>query len=190
VTTASRATRAGAVRETMRQAARLDRDWQRKVPEDDRRYAPWMPFSVPAFTALLAEAMPEADGDRFLDIGCGPGSKLLIARDVFGLDAHGFDRNGEYVAAARSLGLSAEIADAETYAGYGRPDILWFNRVARDPEIQARIEAAIWRGMGEGALVICASLEAPPPARWFPVLDDWEIRRGIWMKPHRASAGW
>lgn len=186
--------RAEAVAATMRRAVQLDQQWQRKVPEDDRRYTPWMPFSTPAFVALLAEAMPEAQpagGDiRFLDIGCGPGSKMLIARDLFGLDATGFDRVPEYVAAARSLGLDAHDADAGHYAAYGRFQVIWFNRVARDAAIQARIEAKIWRDAADGTLVICANLEDRPPSSWFPVLDDWDDRRGIWVKPGVPAGGW
>jgi trans-aconitate methyltransferase len=178
----------------MRRAVQLDQQWQRKVPENDRRYTPWMPFSTPAFVALLAEAVPEARetrGDiRFLDIGCGPGSKMLIARDLFGLDATGFDRVPEYTAAARSLGLNANDADAEHYVAYGSFSVIWFNRVARDAEIQARIEARVWRDAAPGAVVLCANLEDRPPAAWLPVLDDWEDRRGIWAKPDVPPAPW
>jgi len=188
-------TRAGTVAATLRRAAQLDQQWMRKVPETDRRYTPWMPFSIPAFIALLAEALPEAPeirGDlRFLDIGCGPGSKMLIARDLFGLDVTGFDRVPEYVIAARSVALDAYIADAEDWPSYGNASVTWFNRVARDPEIQARIEAAVWRGAASGAVVIGANLEGPPPRSWLPVLDDWaDARRGIWANPGMPAAGW
>jgi hypothetical protein len=89
----------------------------RAVDEDNRAYTPWMPFNTPAFISLLAEALAEADVTSrtrrdlvFLDIGCGPGPKMLVARDLFGLDAHGFDRREEYVRAACSLGLDAKVA--------------------------------------------------------------------------------
>lgn len=187
-------TRAGTVAATLSRAAQLDRQWMRKVPETDRRYTPWMPFSIPAFIALLAEAMPEAQeirGDlRFLDIGCGPGSKMLIARDLFGLGAGGFDRVPEYTAAARSIGLNADDADAEHYTAYGSFSVIWFNRVARDPVIQARIEKRVWRDAAPGTVVIGANLEGPPPS-WLPVLDEWEdTRRGIWARPGTAPAAW
>lgn len=173
-------------------AAQLDREWQGKVTQDEADkalYTPWMPFQVYQFMALVPEAMAwfaDEQGRQditALEIGCGPGSKLLLMRDHFSLDAHGIDREPQYVAAARSLGLSAEVADAERYAGYGRFDLIWFNRVARDPAIQLAIEHAVWAGMRPGAVVICANLEYPPPQAWIPVLDDWELRRGIWVKP-------
>lgn len=166
----------------------------RAVDEDNRAYTPWMPFSTPAFIALLAEALAEADVTPrtrrdlvFLDIGCGPGPKMLVARDLFGLDAHGFDRREEYVKAACSLGLDAKTADAETFEHYGAADVLWANRVARDGQIQARIEQKMLRDMKPGATVIMANYEVVPPG-WYPILEDAETRRGIWQKPSEAPA--
>jgi hypothetical protein len=187
--------RAARIAEVIRTAARIEPQWQGRViqnPDERQQYTPWMPFSVPAFIALLAEALPAADGDYFLGIGCGIGSKELLAREIFGLDAHGFDRVAEYVAAARSLGIDAETADALEYTGYGKAHILWFNRVARDPALQARIERHVWVHAQPGAVAICANLDAPPPRdSWFPVLDDWDdLRRGIWQKIQLSAAGW
>jgi protein-L-isoaspartate O-methyltransferase len=178
--------RASLIADVMRKAAQLDRDWMRKVPEDVRNrrlYTPWMPFSIPAFVALLAEALPEVPGDRFLEVGCGPGSKMLIAREIFGLDVHGVERSDEMAAAARTLGLDAETADAAAWDGYGKHDVVWFNRPFRDPGTQQQLEDLVWRDMAPGAVVIVANLEHPPPSQWLVVLDDWEIRRGIYMKP-------
>jgi SAM-dependent methyltransferase len=159
----------------------------RKVPQGSeaefRLYLPFMPFPLPAFVMLLTEALPEAPGTRFLDVGCGSGSKLLVARDLFGLGCRGIDRVPEYVAAARELGLDAECTDALGYPGYGSADIIWLNRPFRDPGAEAALEAQIWEQMTPGAIVICANLEAPPPSSWFIVADLWEQRRGIWMKP-------
>jgi hypothetical protein len=184
---------------TLARASQLDRDWQRKVPEDDRRYIPWVPFSLPAFVSMLAEAVkglaeygvPGGSRDlRFFEVGCGPGPKMLVARDLFGLDVRGIDRNDEYVAAARSLGLPADVADATTYGNYGWAHVTWFNQVARDPGIQRAAEAAVWRGAQPGSVVMCANLEDRPPSSWLPVLDDWEARRGIWRKPDGTPSGW
>jgi hypothetical protein len=187
--------RAGRIAGVIRTAARIEPEWQGRVTQgrDERQqYTPWMPFSLPAFIALLAEAMPAADGDYFLEIGCGIGSKLLVARELFGLDAHGFDRVAEYVTAARTLGVDAEVADAREYAGYGKAHIVWFNRVARDPGLQARIERHVWAHVQPGAVAICANLEGRPPSgSWVPVLDDWaDLRRGIWQKIQLSPAGW
>jgi hypothetical protein len=190
--------RAAQVARTIARAVQLDLEWQGKVAEDDRRYTPWMPFQMFRFIALAAEAVRQLAEDglprgdiRALEIGCGPGPKMLVLRDLFGLDASGFDRNAEYVAAARSLGLAAETADAAEYTGYGRAHVIWFNRVARDPEIQARIERRVWAQARPGAIIICANLEGrPPPDRWLTVLDAWDDQRvGIWQKAGLPPGG-
>lgn len=175
---------------TLEAAERLDRDWQHRVPEEEasrRLYLPWMPLPLHAFIALLAEALPvaaaRAEDPAYLEIGAGPGSKLLIARDIFGLDAHGIERTGEYAAAGRSLGLDIETADAAGWKRYGDYDLIYFNRPMRDTALQAQLEAQVWEDMKPGAVVICANLENPPPWNWPVILDDWGVRRGISQKP-------
>ncbi len=172
-----------AIRETITQAGKLEREWQRKVPETDRSRTPWMPFPIPAFIALLAEALPEADGSKFLGIGAGIGTKELLAREIFGLEVLGIEVEKEYVAQAEALGVPVRVIDAAYYTGYGNYDILWFNRVFRDPDLQLSLEKIIWDGMAPGAVVICANLESfPPDGSFWPVLDDLEVRRGIFYK--------
>lgn len=194
------ASRATVVAATLLRAHLLGRAWMGKG-DGSRTYTPWMPFPQPAFISMLAEAVTAVaeyggtDGDgadiRFTEIGCGPGPNLMIARELFGLDVLGIDRNREYVSAAASLGYAAEVADAEKWTGYAWPHVTWFNRVARPADIQSRIEAAVWRGTRPGGIVMCANLEAPPPPSWLVILDEWEdVRRGIWRKPDMPAAGW
>lgn len=186
--------RAEHIASIMRICRNLDRDWQkRSANPDEERYTPWMPFELSEFIRMLAEALPEAlddtlAGDKFLDIGCGPGSKMLAAREIFGLDVHGIEISAEMAAAARTMGLDVDTADALAFAGYGDYGIIWFNRPFRDPVQQAELEAVVWEQMAPGAVVMCANLEDRPPSSWFIILDDWEARRGIWFKPHAVPA--
>lgn len=173
--------------DAIRTAAQAGRQWIGAVPQadgDKLRYTPWMPFQLFTFTAMLAEALPEADGPRFLEIGAGPGSCMLIAREVFGLDVHGIERTDEYAAAARALGLDVPTHDALSWPHYGNYDIIWFNRVFRDPAPETELESLVWRTADPGTVILCANLEGRPPGSWFPVLDSWDSdRRGIWQKP-------
>lgn len=166
----------------IRTATQLERDWLGKAPPEDRQFTPWMPFPIPAYISLLAEALPEVPGDRFLEIGAGPGSKMLIARELFGLEVHGIELNPEYARQAVSLGLRVMTGDAADFGDYRAYDVIWFHRPFRDPDSQAALEKRVWDDMAPGAVVICANLEGTPPG-WVTILDDWEIRRGIWMKP-------
>jgi SAM-dependent methyltransferase len=167
-------------------AEQLEREWMRKVPEDPGTrllYAPWMPFNIPAFMDLLFEAFSEAPGNRFLGIGCGIGTKEMLAREFYSLDVFGIERVPEYVEQARKLDVDVDEADADGWYNYGAFDLVWFNRVFRDPGRQQHLEDLVWRDMAPGAVVMIAHLEHPPPQNWILILDDLERRRGIWMKP-------
>jgi len=169
---------------TLREIALLDHAWRADpAGHDDIKSTPWMPFEIHAFIALVAEALPELQGGKFLEVGCGIGTRMKVARDFFGLDVHGFDRVPEYVQQAKNLDLDAWEADALEYEGYGDYNVLWFNRPFRDQALQAQLEERVWGRMRSGAVVICANLNEKPPPEWFIVLDDWEVRRGIWQKP-------
>lgn len=173
-------------RAAIQHAKQLDLEWQKRhdVGRDDQRMLPWMPHSWPEYIALLAEAMPELTGRRFLEIGCGPGTRMLLARELFGLDVFGFDRVPEYVAAVEhEFGYDVICEDALEYKNYGEFDFIWFNRPIRDQKLQGQLEAKVWDEMAHGALVGCAHLDNRPPQHWYPVIDDWEIKRGVWQKP-------
>lgn len=163
---------------------KLDTEWQRNpAGRDDPRSLPWMSFSWPDFIALVAEALPDAPGDKFLDVGCGIGSKMLLAKEIFGLDVQGIERVPGYVRQARELGLDALEQDALVFSGYDAYDIVWLNRPFSDPDLQVRMERKVQEGMKSGAVFIGVNLLNRPPGDWWVVLDDWEVHRGIWQKP-------
>lgn len=173
------------IRETIADVITLEAQWLKSPAGRDNPaiYTPWMPFSWPDFVALLAEALPEATGDRFLEVGAGVGTKMMLAREIFGLDVRGVERVPEYVKAARENGLAVDEADALTYDGYKDADIVFFNRAFRDQVLEGQLEEHVWAEMKSGAVVIAANLLNPPPPSWYPVLDDGEVRRYICQKP-------
>ena len=179
-------TDAGALRDLAETVSTVDREWMKKIPSaDDKHHIPWIPFPVDQFVSMLWEANAAAAGKNYLEIGCGPGTKMLIAQTLFGLKVFGFDRVPEFVERARDLnGLtSADLSDAGKWDDFGNYDIIWFNRVFRPADEEQALEARVWETMKPGAVVMCANLDAAPPTSWFIVVDDWEIRRGVWMKP-------
>jgi trans-aconitate methyltransferase len=173
------------LRELLGVVRQVDRKWQKQVAVPEM-YTPWMPADVAQYLVLLIEAVAEAPGEKFLEIGCGPGTKMLLARDALAdmLDVSGFDRVPEYVEAARDLGLDAVVCDAFDYPSYGRADIVFFNRPFRDRDTQRDLERLVYSKIRRGAVVICMNLENKPPADKFLVItDDWEEgRRGVWLK--------
>jgi hypothetical protein len=147
---------------------------------------PWMPFNLFDFAALLFEAIPLIpDAGTFLDVGAGPGSKMLIARDVFGLDVHGIEVLPALAEVAAAEWLQVEVADAGTWRGYEKYSCVWLNRPVRDPVAELLLEARIRAEMAPGAVLLCANLEHRPPQDWIIVNDSWDdLRRGAWIKPY------
>jgi hypothetical protein len=141
--------------------------------EDGKAYC----FTVPTGFWVMRR-----DGNVVMTGNCGIGTRMLIAREVFGLDVHGIDRVEEYVTQAWKLGCAAEVADALGWDGYGKYPLIWFNRPFSDPARERQLEAQVWNDMARGAVVIAANLESPPPLDWWPVLDDHEVRRWIAQK--------
>lgn len=148
---------------------------------------PWMPFQPAEFCSILFECVPEMAGSWFLDVGCGPGTKLLLARDLFGLEAHGIEISSVMSLVAReSFGPRVYTADALSmppgfYTGY---DLIWLYRPFRDRLLEEQLEVRVMDEMKPGAILAGAHWEiCPADHRWIPVFDDWEIRRGAWMKP-------
>jgi hypothetical protein len=156
-----------------------------------------MPFNLFDFAALLFEASPLIPQDtpdtppRFLEVGAGPGPNMVIARDAFGMDVTGIEVNDELAAAGRDAGLPVQTADARHWSGYDKAGAVWLNRPIRDADTELALEQEVMRGMAEGAVLLCANLEARPPESWFIVSDSWDsMRRGAWVKPHVATEGW
>src|SRR5215813_10070328 len=141
------------IRDLLSTVRELDRSWQKKVPEaSSPEYTPWMPSDVAQYLVLLIEALAEAPGDKFLEVGCGPGTKMMLAERLFGLDVSGFDRVPEYVKAAVEQNLNAFECDAMEYGGYGEFDVVFFNRPFRDAGLEQQLERTVWRRMRRGAV--------------------------------------
>ena len=150
---------------------------------------PWMPFQPADFLSIVFECIPEMKGRAFLEVGCGPGTKMLLASHFYGLEAEGVEIDEKMGTAARVHG-AVYHADALQmpsgfYAGY---DLIWLYRPFRDPELERQLELRIAREMKPGAILAGGAWEyCPAEHGWIPVMDDWELRRGAWMKPARAS---
>ncbi len=148
-------------------------------------YNPWMPFAPADFLWIAFECIPEMKGREFLDVGCGPGTKMLLARHFFGLEPSGIEIDPDMARAAQVHG-GVRTADALLVAGglYGNFDLIWLYRPFRDIAREAELEARIMDEMKPGAILAGGAWEiCPADHGWIPVVDDWELRRGAWMKP-------
>lgn len=155
---------------TPAEIAQLEQDWVGRVQVGQPDvYFDWQPFPADRFTALLEGCLPAvpAGSQSFLDVGCGIGTKQLIAAG-YGLSTYGIDRVPEYLAEAAQLGVSAELADARDYTGYGGYGVVYVNHPLRcDPgcDDEAVLEARIHELMAPGAVLIAVNYAYAPLCR-------------------------
>jgi hypothetical protein len=182
---------AAAVLRTVLQVEQKHRGLVTQSGAEHATFTPWMPFQPFRFVALVAEALTEvnfppdpARRPRFFEIGAGPGTKMLLARELFGFDVHGIEYYDEYAVTGRALGLDVVTADAGAWTAYDGHELIWFNRCYRDQHAEGLLEKRVWDRASPGTVVMCANLEDRPPMSWYPVLDEWDdSRAGIWQKP-------
>lgn len=154
-------------------------------------YSGWIPYQPADFLWITFECIPEMKGGReFLDVGCGPGTKMLLAKHFFGLEPCGIEIDVEMADAASVIG-GVRMGDALTVPEgiYENFDLIWMYRIFRDRELEEKLEARIMDEMKPGAILAGAEWEiCPADHRWIPVVDDWEVRRGAWMKPRVVAS--
>lgn len=175
------------------QATAIEHNWRTRGQFRDGVHIPFIPVPIPQRIAMMAEALPLIGQDEsdappgYLEPGCGPGTGLDIAAGLFGMDAHGFELNEAMASDALERGLSVQIADADDWAGYEKYPFVWYNAVFRDPDQEEFLEQRIWRETAPGTVVACINTRTPPPSDWIIILDAWEERHGIWMKPPASA---
>src|SRR5262249_40050331 len=121
-----------------------------RYPREDA--VPWLPFPMGQFVTLLTEAMmmavpsggqsvimEEPNTIRFLDVGCGPGTKIRMAEALYGVKGYGIDIVPRFIAEANAHGVKALLKDAYDLPprgtvntmepfGYGDFQIVYVNR--------------------------------------------------------------
>lgn len=181
-------------------------------PRHDPVANPWMPYQPADFIGILWECMPElahhgeiADGagfpPRFLDVGCGPGTKMDIAATLFGFEVYGIEIDRQMAAEAKKrFGVKAVRAeDALTLNGsdYSAFELIWLYRPLRDPAREMLLERHVIEHMSAGSILAGGMWETDVTALgWMPIVDDCiispdgsqQIIRGAWQKP-RITAG-
>ncbi len=118
---------------------------------------------------------------RFLDVGCGGGTKVYAATRYF-KHAHGLDYDPGYAAAAQqtlqTLGASSSTviqADALAFDAYSEYDVIYYYRPMRDDELLEKMEHHIISHAHVGTILVapynillrdrpempCAKVEGP-----------------------------
>jgi SAM-dependent methyltransferase len=156
---------------------------QRKYTDDVDQYGCY-PYRLADFIKLLFQARralesihgtERASSAKFLDVGCGIGSKVYLAGLHF--ESHGIENDAEVAEIARKLvaGLPrCRIieADALTFANYGDFDAIYFYRPLHSEPLEDQLEEKIYSDAREDCLLLpmFPTLE-PPPESFTPIID-------------------
>jgi SAM-dependent methyltransferase len=197
----------------LRELDAAERTWNTRdvsYPRDDAVH--WQPYAVPSFVALLTEAMTcapyrqysqvgwlEAASDwspdalRMIDVGCGPGTKLRLAQEMFGLNVYGIDLVQRFVDEAMHYGIRAQCVDAfelpehgskgtATPWGYADFDIVYVNRPSG---LQDELEPLIMERMAPSAVLVAVNWRNNPgKSGWASQYEEFgEPVCGVWVKP-------
>lgn len=167
-------------------------------PRYDPVHNPWMPYQPADFIGILWECLPEFKSSTrpwFLDVGCGPGTKMRIAQKLFGFDVYGVEIDPALAAEAGRHFPEGRVATGNAFSddwSYSAYDLIWLYRPFRDSASEYRLEQKIIGQMSPGAILAGASWETDVTALgWLPVVDDClmspdggsQIIRGAWQKP-------
>lgn len=182
-------TKAGSIQRTLRW---VEDEEHRLLMHGDRRdpiTLPFMPFQPSAFTAIMFDVVAETNGPIFLDVGCGTGTKMALAKEVFGLTPWGIEIDRPMADQADARFPWAVIAEdarrSICRSFYSQADIVWMYRPFRDPDAQTELEKFVMAEMKHGAILAGGKWQMDNPPPWIPVVDDWDdhIKCGAWMKP-------
>lgn len=121
----------------------------------DGNFYKFIPFPCGSFVDLILDAFVILGQDRskkFLDIGCGMGSKVWLAAPIF--DAYGIDYNEDYIRKSNQLGCNrVGLANAFNFDKYHEFDVLYYYRPIEEEKLYLQFEELVHKSMKPGALV-------------------------------------
>lgn len=149
---------------------------------------PFMPFQPAEFIAIMFDVVAETSGKIFLDVGCGTGTKMALAKEIYGLTSWGIEIDHEMAEQAEArfpyAVIHGDALDGICNTFYAQADVVWLYRPFRDPDYQAELEKTVMEKMKHGAILAGSKWQMDDPPNWFPIVDDWDATKsGAWMKP-------
>ncbi len=188
-------TKAGATQRLVNWVMETEHEYLMHGSRRDPLVLPWMPYQPADFIGIMWDVTAEIDGPVFLDVGCGPGTKMRIARDLFGLIPYGIEIDPHMAEQAKAHGVAYQ-GDALNFPTiervYAKADVIWLYRPFRDPASERALEEFIISNMKPGAVLAGGSWETDVTALgWQVIVDDCivapdgsqQIVRGAWQKP-------
>lgn len=101
--------------------------------------------------SFLFKALKNHDDDQFLDVGCGIGNIMQLAKAV-GFDAHGIEYNKTLE--PLSICNNIKYIDGFKYKDYANYDVIYMYHPIEDHKLELKLEASIMRQMKVGAYLM------------------------------------
>lgn len=141
---------------------RLEQRWLPPTPDAHVHFA-YDPLPVALFFPGIRQASELTEGRRFLDVGCGIGTKLALMY-VMGWRVTGIDRHEPYAKIARELVPEANVmvADAFDVASFDADLVYMYRPMVSDAD-EERLEAHVMRHASPGT--VCFFPTRPPEVR-------------------------
>lgn len=112
----------------------------------------------------------------FVDVGCGIGTKLVLAKQFYKFDLAGIECYPDYVKVARELVPYAKIIEGNALdQDYSAYDVIYFYCPACNKDIQTKLEARIIETAKPGAYVL-ANMKMSGEKAWssHPMKTVWQ----------------
>jgi SAM-dependent methyltransferase len=154
--------------------------------EIDEDYHGYRPYPIGKLGYLLDKILDDVDDGRdlrFLEIGCGPGTKIYFAIKAFGLHAYGFDIDPKWTHDAHEFlaarGIALDVLgqprvwreDAEDFEDAADYDIVFLNRPLRNYDRESQLEQHIAASMKNGTYLVLGN-GLTIPAGWKFISQD------------------
>lgn len=173
------------------------------IATEPETYFGWEPYDLDRFWQLLQACLPHIPTDRqsFVDIGCGIGTKCLLAENA-GLTTFGVERVTQYVTEAQKLGVQVWQGLAQDFTQYDQYGLVYVNHPmvsGADNNSEALLENYIQSVMAPGSVLMSVNYDLAPgcphhaptiacseacggASGWPEIarLDDWAA---AWIKP-------
>ena len=136
----------------------------------------------------VVELLAPQPGERILDLGCGDGA-LTVKLAALGCEVVGVDSSPEMVAAAKSLGLNAQVMDGQALQFNNEFDAVFSNAALHWMKKPESVIANVWRALkpsgrfvgefgGHGNVAtIIAAIESAISHRGMTVVSPWFFPR-------------
>lgn len=161
----------------------LEAEWEARCPEGacrERLYG-WQPYPEGDFCRLLDVAVSRAARRSFLEVGCGIGTKSLIARRRHGLDVVGIELFPEYANQAALNRVPVWQGDMQYFTSYREFGIVYVNCPYKIDALEHAWERWLQDRLVPGQVLIQVN-DCCPPEDWETVLDERDCWRGVWVK--------